>query len=91
MKAWKEYIREKTPSGGGGGGGGNRGGNRGRPFQRAPVIEYECPPREESYRNPSETQCDKCVTFCRLDVFYSLFVFLWGKNNLSQNAPQKDI
>ncbi len=23
------------------------------------IVEYECPPRDESYRIPDETQCDK--------------------------------
>lgn len=45
VKAWKDYIKEKSPG-----------------PQRAPqreIPDYDCPPREESYRNPDDKQCDK--------------------------------
>lgn len=41
---WEEYLKEKQ-------GGGAR--------TREPEEEYECPPREDSYYEPDEEQCDK--------------------------------
>jgi len=43
-RLWEKYLKEKQ-------GGGQR--------SREPEEEYECPPREESYFEPDEEQCDK--------------------------------
>jgi len=59
VRAWKEYIKEKKRGSGRRGGGGRRKGGRRRPALREPIVEYECPPRDESYRIPDPAQCDK--------------------------------
>ncbi len=45
VRAWKEYIKEKAR-------------NQAKQVSQQ-VLNYECPPREESYRIPDKTQCDK--------------------------------
>ncbi len=42
VKAWKEYIKEKST-------------------KEVAIEEYECEPREDSYRSPDPGQCDKWV------------------------------
>ena len=51
VRAWKEYIKEKASAEAA------AGAARRRVPQR--VLNYECPPREESYRIPDSEQCDK--------------------------------
>lgn len=43
VKAWREYIKERGPE----------------KATTPKPIEYECPPREASYRTHDPEQCDK--------------------------------
>jgi hypothetical protein len=48
-KLWEEFIKEKQQASGGGG----------KQKQEKEEEEYECPPKDASYFQPDDTQCDK--------------------------------
>ncbi len=51
-KLWEEFIKEKQQGSSSSSSGGKR-------KQKEEEEEYECPPKDASYFQPDDTQCDK--------------------------------
>ena len=49
-KLWEEFIKEKQSS---------KSSHRGKQREQEEEEEYECPPKDASYFQPDDTQCDK--------------------------------